>query len=77
MGEWSTPAERRRMLAEHREGLSFGRISRKWGWSRSGVFLMIQTAKAEERRERQRAQPEAPRRGRATGGVLARISRLR
>lgn len=52
MGEWSTPAERRQMLAERRKGLSFGRIARKWGWSRSGVLLMIQNAKAEERRER-------------------------
>ncbi len=63
MGVWTTPVERQRMLAERREGLSFGRIARKWGYSPSGVHVMVRKAEAEERRERD------------YGGVVTRLRR--
>ena len=50
------------MLQERREGFSYGRIARKWGYSRSGVLAMVRQAQdAERRAERDRDQIELDR----------------
>jgi len=70
MAQWSTPAERRQMLEQRREGKSFGRIGREWGYSRSGVLAMVRNAEdAERRAKRDRDQIELDRQQRERLGT--------
>ncbi len=53
MTTWSTPAERRLILVDHRSGVGVSKLARSFGYSRSGIYNMLLTASI-EKRERER-----------------------
>jgi len=49
MSTWSTPAERRSILADHRSGIGVSELARRFEYSRSGIYNMLLTASIEQR----------------------------
>jgi len=79
VSHWTTPAERRRILAAHRSRTPISRLATDWGYSRSGIYGILDRARRDERADQRadrftRARSDSDRReARAREPLLCRL----